>query len=128
MNKKTLPSLAAVNGLKKLGEDVSAARKRRQFTQRRLAEGAGVSLPTIRRLESGDPGVSLATLAMVLVVLGEGRRLGQLLDASVDDVGLMLEQQSLPKRVRPPRKKVASSGSPIGSGSPPDDDAIGEAF
>lgn len=128
MNKHALPSLIAVNGLKKLGEDVSAARKRRQFTQRRLAEGAGVSLPTIRRLESGDPGVSLATLAMVLVVLGEGRRLGQLLDASADDVGLMLEQQSLPKRVRSPRKKVASSGSPSGSESLPDDDAIGEAF
>lgn len=107
MTNAPLPSLTAENGLKKLGEDISAARKRRKFTQRRLAEGAGVSLPTIRRLENGDPGVSLATLAMVLVVLGEGRRLADLLDASRDDVGLMLDAQQLPKRVRTARRKAA---------------------
>lgn len=81
------------------------ARKRRRMTQQRLAEGAGVTMPTIRRLESGDPGVSLATLAMVLVVLGEGSRLTNLLDTATDDVGLMLENEKLPQRIRISRRK-----------------------
>lgn len=131
MKKGTLPSLNAQNALKKLGADISAARKRRKITQQRLADGSGVTLPTIRRLEKGDPGVSLATLAMVLVVLGEGKRLANLLDVGADDVGLMLETQQLPQRVRGPRKKPATE-KPEEPGNAPSlpqhDDDFGEAF
>lgn len=128
-----MSSLAAVNGLKKLGADIRVARKRRRMTQQRLADGAGVTLPTIRRLELGDPGVSLATLAMVLVVLGEGSRLADLLDTGSDDVGLLLENQKLPQRVRVPRT-ISASGRPAvsNSGTGPtatsNDDDFGEAF
>jgi transcriptional regulator with XRE-family HTH domain len=132
MRKHTLPSVNALNGLKKLGADISAARKRRKITQQRLADGAGVTLPTIRRLESGDPGVSLATLAMVLVVLGEGKRLANLLDVAADDVGMMLENQQLPQRVRVPRKKPPASKPTEGPTTAPtvlpNKDDIGEAF
>ena len=131
MKKTTVPSLNALNGLKKLGADISAARKSRKFTQQRLADGAGVTLPTIRRLENGDPGVSLSTLAMVLVVLGEGHRLGNLLDAGGDDVGLMLNAQALPKRVRVFRPKRPTAERPkatVLDTRPHDDDSFGEAF
>lgn len=130
MKNSFLPSLNAINGLRKLGADISAARKRRKITQQRLADGAGVTLPTIRRLENGDPGVSLATLAMVLVVLGEGKRLANLLDVGGDDVGLMLENQQLPQRVRGPRQKPARATIDQARPAtvPHHDEDFGEAF
>jgi transcriptional regulator with XRE-family HTH domain len=133
MTKSQMSSLGAVNGLKKLGADIRVARKRRRMTQQRLADGAGVTLPTIRRLELGDPGVSLATLAMVLVVLGEGRRLADLLDTGSDDLGLMLENQKLPQRVRVPRRisaagRSATSTSAARPTATSNDDDFGEAF
>jgi transcriptional regulator with XRE-family HTH domain len=133
MKRSQVSSIAAINGLKKLGADIRAARKRRRMTQQRLADGAGVTLPTVRRLELGDPGVSLATLAMVLVVLGEGNRLADLLDTGTDDLGLMLENQKLPQRVRVPRRTSGAdrAGAAKSGLRPPaasNDDDFGEAF
>ena len=64
------PSLQARTELRKLGDDISIARRRRRMTQARLAEGAGIDVSTLRKLEHGHPSVSLGTLAMVLLVLG----------------------------------------------------------
>ncbi|ESQ92688.1 helix-turn-helix domain-containing protein [Asticcacaulis benevestitus] len=125
MKKANLPSIRAQNELKKLGADIAAARKRRSITQARLAEGAGINVSTVRRLESGDHGISLGVLAMVLVVLGEPSRLGSLLDGAKDEVGQMLDTQNLPQRVRSASKKAAKS--PISSATASPDDN-GEAF
>ena len=84
----------------RLGEDLSRARRRRQLTQVSLAERSGVSPATIKRMESGDTRVSLEALARVLHVLGELPRLERLLDTAQDELGLMLMDQALPKRVR----------------------------
>lgn len=108
---RRIPSLQAERNLRKLGQDIAIARKRRQFTQKRLAMGASVNVATIRRLENGDPGVSLGTLAMVLLVLGESARMGDLLDVARDDVGLTLSVTALPKRVREPGRKPPSGSS-----------------
>jgi len=129
MRKSTIPSLSAQKALQKLGADICSARKRREMTQRRLADGAGVSLPTIRRLENGDEGVSLATLAMVFVVLGEVSRLANLLDVGIDDVGLMLSNQRLPKRVRAVGvKKSKSDLDEPGEAVANRKDSLGESF
>ena len=103
MKEKPVPSLRAQAELKKLGDDIAIARKKRRFTQQRMADGAGVNVATIRRLEKGDGGVSLGVLAMVLVTLGEHGRLAGLLDISKDDIGLALGVNALPQRVRPKR-------------------------
>ena len=42
------------------------------------------------------------TFAMALLALGELRRMEQILDVSRDDMGLMLDVDSLPKRSRRP--------------------------
>jgi len=125
MKKANLPSIRAQNELKKLGADIAAARKRRTITQARLAEGAGINVSTVRRLEGGDHGISLGVLAMVLVVLGEPSRLGNLLDGAKDDVGMMLDTQNLPQRIRSTTKKAGTPASPSASASP---DENGEAF
>ena len=100
MKNATVSSLRADAELAKLGTDIGVARKRRRFTQQRLADGAGVNVATIRRLERGDAGVSLGVLAMALLTLGESGRLGNLLDVAKDDIGLVLGVNELPQRVR----------------------------
>ncbi len=110
MAKIALPSKKATSALEKLGHDVQIARKRREFTQKRLADGAGISRATLQKVEAGDPGVSLGALAMVLLALGESDRLRQLLDVARDDVGLTIAVRDLPQRVRSPRSQTKPSG------------------
>jgi transcriptional regulator with XRE-family HTH domain len=52
----TLPP-AAAQALKTLGENLAIARTRRRESQRAWAKRLGVSIPTLIRLERGDPGV-----------------------------------------------------------------------
>lgn len=104
--KPPLP-MPARRAMTKLGEDLSRARRRRQITQASLAERSGVSHATIKRLERGDTRVSLEALARVMHVLGELARLEQLLDTGQDELGLVLMDQALPKRVRPRQRSGA---------------------
>lgn len=110
-----------------LGQNIATARKRRQFTQQRLADGAGVSRASIRRLEAGDPGVSIGSLAMVLLTLGESGRLGQLLDVARDDVGLVISVNDLPQRVRA-KGRSRKAPTPEGQDQPPSGQREPEAF
>jgi transcriptional regulator with XRE-family HTH domain len=83
-----------------LGEDVSRARRRRRLTRASLAERSGVSEATLKRLEKGDGSVALENFARAVHVLGELDRLEKLLDSSTDELGLVLMDEQLPKRVR----------------------------
>jgi transcriptional regulator with XRE-family HTH domain len=86
--------------IRKLGADVSLARRRRHISQASLAERMGASLSTVRRMESGDVRVPIHFFARALFVFGELRALEQLLDTSSDEIGLTLMDERLPKRVR----------------------------
>ena len=126
MTDKILPSKRATTELLKLGADIQIARKRRQFTQQRLADGAGISRTTLRSLEAGDPGVSVGSLAMVLLTLGESGRLSNLLDVAKDDIGLAIGVGNLPQRVRIKNARKAAQDDP-GSGAthgPGDDPGV----
>ncbi|SPE58481.1 conserved hypothetical protein [Verrucomicrobia bacterium] len=104
----TIP-LPVRSALKKLGEDMADARKRRRISTATMAERARISRPTLLRLEHGDANVSVGIFAIVLFVLGMHERLADLADASHDRVGLDLETESLPKRIAGPRKKRHAS-------------------
>ncbi len=65
-----------------------------------LAVRAGTSPSTVARLEKGDPGVALGTLADILVVLGLIDRLTDLIDIRKDDLGLALTAERQPRRGR----------------------------
>ena len=52
-----------------LGEEIRAARLTREWSQQQLAEAAGVSRPTVARVEGGED-VSTATLEEVAAALG----------------------------------------------------------
>ena len=98
--------------LAQLGRDVRAARIRRRITAADLAARAGTSPNTIGRLEKGDGGVGIGTLADILVVLGLIARLSDLLDLRHDELGLALTDQQAPQRARPRRSAgKAKSGA-----------------
>ncbi|MEK6347416.1 MAG: helix-turn-helix transcriptional regulator [Burkholderia sp.] len=89
--------------MNKLGADLALARRRRHLTQASMAERLRVSEVTVRRMERGDAGVSIGTIALALFVLGELDKIGNLLDTSTDTIGLSLMNEQLPLRVRKKR-------------------------
>ncbi|WP_229170576.1 helix-turn-helix domain-containing protein [Bradyrhizobium altum] len=87
--------------LPRVGEAIRTARIRRRKTAADIAGRLGVSLPTLRKLETGDPGVSLGTFLTALWLLDLSPALMAALDPAKDEIGLTLEMARLPKRVRP---------------------------
>jgi len=92
--------LPARRALKKLGMDISIARRRRGITVALLSERAFINRRSLARVEKGDAGVSMGIYASVLFALGMVDRLGDLADAAHDPLGRALAEEQLPKRVR----------------------------
>jgi len=90
--------------LKKLGADLSLARRRRNLTQAMMAERLGTSIITVRRMEAGHPGTALQYLARAMQVFGELEKISDLLDSAQDTVGLILMNEQIPMRVRKPKQ------------------------
>lgn len=103
------PSLAVRRTLRKLGEDIHNARRRRGLPAEIVAERAFTSRPTLRRIENGDHGVSIGAYAAVLQALGLLDGLGNLAAPAQDEVGLASAIEDLPQRVRLRRPKSGSS-------------------
>ncbi len=91
--------------LAKLGADISAARRRRRLSVELMAERAFVGRNTITRIERGDPGVAMGIYGTVLFVLGMTERVAKLAEPESDRLGLELEEERLPQRVRTPRSE-----------------------
>lgn len=96
--------------LRKLGGDIRDARRRRRIPLAIVADRASISRTTLIKLEKGDPGVAIATYATVLFVLGLAERLADLADAKNDPVGLQLDEEHLPQRIRSARTRKPAAG------------------
>jgi hypothetical protein len=83
-----------------------------------MAERAQISRTTLYKIERGEPGVMLGSFASVLFVLGMVDRLAELADASRDKVGLTLDEEHLPKRIRSPRKTTSTAKNTTNKTSP----------
>lgn len=70
------PATAAA--LEKLGADLAVARLRRRESLKTWAKRLGVTVPTLVRLEAGDPGVGIGILATALWLIGRDSELVQL--------------------------------------------------
>ncbi len=99
--------LPVKRALAKLGADIKAARLRRRITTTLMAERVFVSRSTLQKVEQGDPSVSLGVYATVLFILGLSERIADLADAGTDSVGLQLDEERLPKRVRTSKRSDA---------------------
>jgi transcriptional regulator with XRE-family HTH domain len=107
-NPKVL-SIPARRAVRKLGQDIRDARRRRRLSSALLAERAAISRTTLHKIESGEPGVSLGNYAAVLFSLGLIDRLAELADVTQDPTGLALVDEQLPQRVRrsAPRRQAS---------------------
>lgn len=105
---RTTPTLfpSATRQLASLGERLRLARLRRRYSAESVAKRAGVARATLYRVEKGDAGVSLATYASVLRVLGLQGDLD--LVARDDVLGHKLQDLKLPTRKVAPRRAPAS--------------------
>lgn len=100
---KTALPLRVKRAIEKLGADISVARRRRGISNALMAERAFISPRTLVRAEKGDPSASMAVYASILFALDMTDRLAALADPAQDPVGLALEEERLPKRIRQPR-------------------------
>lgn len=91
--------------LMRLGSDLQDARKRRRVPMKMAAERASISRATLTKIEKGDEGVSMGSYARVLFTMGMVDRLADLADVTKDKLGLLLQDEHLPKRIRLSRKK-----------------------
>lgn len=107
-----------------MGANIKTARQKRRISITDFAKRIGVSKNTVISLEKGEAGVSVGTLAMACLVLGEVDRIADLLDVNSDETGLMLDRQSLPKRIDGPRKTTIRSRSSAPTPSTDDDSGV----
>jgi DNA-binding XRE family transcriptional regulator len=94
--------------LAKLGTYIATARRKRNLTTMMMAERIGSARTTYLKVEKGDPSVSMGVYAMALFVLGFGDAMGDVVDPRRDDIGLLLDAERLPRRVRPRKVPAAS--------------------
>ena len=96
---RALP-IPVTRGLRKLGRDIRDARRRRRIPAAIVAQRASISRTTLVKIESGDAGVAMGFYATVLFVMGMAERLADIADPKNDPVGLQLEEEHLPQRIR----------------------------
>ena len=107
--------LPVFRALRKLGHDIRDARLRRRIPVAILAQRASISRMTLSKVEKGDTGVSLGTYATLLFALGMADRLSDLADPRHDNVGLELDEERLPKRIRLPRREKPTTPKDTGT-------------
>jgi transcriptional regulator with XRE-family HTH domain len=79
--------------LSELGENIKLACKRRKYTQSLIADRTGLSRTTVRKIEQGDPTVSIGHYIAVLGVLGLVDDFAKV--ASDDELGRKLQDIKL---------------------------------
>ena len=108
MPRKTAPlTPTMLDTLKVLGENIKLARLRRRIPTTLLAQRAGMTRVTLRKIENGDGSVTMGAYVSVLFCL---RLEGDLLMVAKDDAlgrrlqdaGLTSTKQRVPKRKKKP--------------------------
>lgn len=91
--------------LRRLGENLSVARKRRRESIKAWSQRIGVSEPTLMRMEKGDPSVAFGLYATALWLIGRATAIADLA-APEHDIGA-LEEAVRAAKVRAVRKPAS---------------------
>jgi len=91
---------AVLQQIQQLGRHIALARKRRDETQAQWAGRLGVSLPTMARIERGDPSVAMASYVMCLWLVNQAQGLADLIAPQHDQVALAREIGEVQARAR----------------------------
>jgi len=89
-----------------LGESLAIARVRRKQSQKDWANRIGVSIPTLIKMERGDPSVSMSVYATALWIMGRSSELGSLA-APESDLGALELDVRAAKKKRSVRKEIS---------------------
>jgi hypothetical protein len=82
---------ATVAAIEKLGADLAVARLRRKESLKTWAQRMGVSVPTLQRLEAGDPGVGIGIVATALWLIQLDGALAQLAAPEFDQGAIEMD-------------------------------------
>ena len=82
---------ATVAAIEKLGADLAVARLRRKESLKTWAQRMGVSVPTLQRLEAGDPGVGIGIVATALWLIQRDSALAQLAAPELDQGAIEMD-------------------------------------
>lgn len=105
MNKNDkILSPAMQERIRRIGSNLQLARKRRRKSVKQAAEMIGTSESSVRRMESGDPSVKIATFLAAIEVYQLDNSL-RFAEPEDDVIGLTLDKQRLPQRVRRKKEK-----------------------
>ena len=96
---KSMPPAAAA-ALRKVGADLAIARKRRKQPLREWAARLDVSVPTLMRMEKGDPAVSAGVYATALWIMNRHAALAAAADPEEDVAALENEISAAAQRHR----------------------------
>jgi Predicted transcriptional regulators len=127
-----MASFQVTSTLSRLGRDIQIARKRRRMSVADFCKRIGVTDKTLAKLERGDGGVRLETFAMALLALGLLDRLSEIVDPASDGIGMGLDRERLPERIRSrkPKDGTTTPGGQVSAADRPvyDVDDEGTAF
>jgi len=102
---------ASAKEVQALGQRLKDARLRRRFSMQTVCARMGISRPTLGKVEKGDPSVAFGIYVQLLRVLG---LVGDLsLIAKEDVLGRRLQDESLPQRLRAPRRTMPKESSHV---------------
>ena len=82
---------ATVAAIEKLGADLAVARLRRKESLKTWAQRMGVSVPTLQRLEAGDPGVGIGIVATALWLIQRDGALAHLAAPELDQGAIEMD-------------------------------------
>ena len=105
MKKTSVIPIPVKKTLEKLGSDIKEARIRRKISMELMAQRAGITRPTLVKVEQGDATTSMGIYAKVIFILGLNDNLADIADIRNDKVGIMIESKELPKRARTRKSK-----------------------
>lgn len=95
-----------------LAQNIAIARKRRGETQAQWASKLGVSVPTVARIERGDPSVAVASYVMCMWLINQAEGLADLVAPLNDHAALEREVSKVRSRQQK-RKPVAAGSAPV---------------
>ncbi|MDR0959216.1 MAG: helix-turn-helix domain-containing protein [Propionibacteriaceae bacterium] len=89
-----------IEAAESIGQQVTTWRKLLRLTATQVADRAGISRGTLRRIEQGDPGVNFAAFLSVMRALGQMDRVVTATDPYETDLGRARADHVLGQRVR----------------------------
>lgn len=98
--------LGDTEAVKILGSRIRQERLRRNLTQQYMAQIIGITLPTYRKIESGDGSIEFRHVAKALGILGYSEALGNLIPPEPPEIRLKDLLAPERKHASPRRKMV----------------------